>query len=126
MRGTDLLLGSLAAWLGVAACSTGTPRARHRGETQGEAGAARFPRFDRMLFLETASETSANVSVGDVNGDGHLDLVLAKGRHWPLVDRVLIGDGRGRILRSYDLGPTSDRSYSGRLADLDGDGDLDV
>lgn len=79
-----------------------------------------------MLFLETSSETSANVSSGDVNGDGNLDLVLAKGRHWPLVDRVLLGDGRGHIVTAYDLGDTADRSYSGRLADLDGDGDLDV
>jgi FG-GAP-like repeat len=84
------------------------------------------PTFDRVLLLESTSETSANVSIGDVNGDGNLDLVLAKGRHWPLVDRVLLGDGRGHILAAYDLGDAADRSYSGRLADLDGDGDLDV
>src|SRR6185503_3324160 len=53
-----------------------------------------LPRYERQLLLETTSETSANVSFGDVNGDGHLDIVLAKGRHWPLVDRVLLGDGR--------------------------------
>jgi hypothetical protein len=85
-----------------------------------------LPRFDRMLLLETASETSANVSIGDVNGDGKLDLVLAKGRHWPLRDRVLIGDGKGGITSAYDLSAIADRSYSGRLADLDADGDLDV
>lgn len=34
--------------------------------------------------LETVSETTANVSIGDLNGDGHLDLGLAKGRYWPL------------------------------------------
>jgi hypothetical protein len=61
-----------------------------------------------------------------VNADGHLDLVLAKGRHWPLLDRVLLGDGRGNIVASHDLGSTPDRSYSGRLVDLDGDADLDV
>jgi hypothetical protein len=85
-----------------------------------------LPRFDRVLLLETTSETSANVSIGDLNGDGHLDLVLAKGRHWPLVDRVLLGDGHGHVAAAYDLGTASDRSYSGQLADLDGDGDLDV
>jgi hypothetical protein len=85
-----------------------------------------FPRYDRVLLLEATSETSANVSIGDVNGDGKLDFVLAKGRHWPLVDRVLLGDGKGNIVASYDLGTASDRSYSGRLVDLDGDGDLDV
>lgn len=88
--------------------------------------AIEYPRYDRVLLLETTSETSANASFGDLNGDGALDIVLAKGRHWPLVDRVLIGDGKGGISGSYDLGVASDKSYSGRLVDLDGDGDLDV
>ncbi len=88
--------------------------------------AVEYPRYDRVLLLESTSETSANVSFGDLNGDGNLDLILAKGRHWPLVDRVLIGDGKGGVRESYDLGVASDKSYSGRLVDLDGDGDLDV
>jgi hypothetical protein len=86
----------------------------------------RFPRFDRELLLESTSETSANVSIGDVNADGNLDVVLAKGRHWPLVDRVLLGDGRGQFPSAMDLGTVADRTYSGTLADLDADGDLDV
>ena len=85
-----------------------------------------LPTYDRVLSLESVAATSANVSIGDVNGDGALDLVLAKGRHWPLVDRVLLGDGRGKVTSSYDLGSASDRSYSGLLVDLDGDHDLDV
>jgi hypothetical protein len=88
--------------------------------------ASAIPRLTREVLLETTSETSANVSLGDVNGDGHLDVVLAKGRHWPLVDRVLLGDGQGRFPTAYDLGAASDRTYSGLLVDLDGDGDLDV
>jgi VCBS repeat protein len=85
-----------------------------------------LPRFDRQLLLENEAATSANVGIGDVDGDGKLDIVLAKGRHWPLPDRVLLGDGKGGIRRGYDLGTASDRSYSGRLVDLDADGDLDV
>jgi hypothetical protein len=81
--------------------------------------------FDTVIPLETTAEDSANVSMGDLDGDGDLDLVLAKGRHTPILDRVLINDGKAHFTAS-DLGPTPDRTYTAALADLDGDGDLDV
>ena len=81
--------------------------------------------FDRELPLETTSETSASVSVGDVDGDGHLDIVLAKGRHWPLDNLILRNDGKGRFTTAV-LGDAPDRTYSAALADLDGDGRLDI
>jgi hypothetical protein len=81
--------------------------------------------FDTVIKLETTSETSANVSIGDLDGDGDLDIVLAKGRHDPLLDRVLLNDGKGGFVAS-NLGPTPDRTYTAALADIDGDGDLDV
>jgi FG-GAP-like repeat len=81
--------------------------------------------FNTVIPLETTSETSANVSMGDLDGDGDLDLVLAKGRHDPLIDRVLLNDGQGKFVAS-NLGPTADRTYTAALADVDGDGDLDV
>lgn len=86
----------------------------------------KFPRFDRVLLLETTSETSANVGIGDLNGDGNLDILLVKGRHWPLMSRALLGDGQGHFLPAYNLGKARYRSYSGRLVDIDGDSDLDV
>ena len=66
------------------------------------------------------------VTVGDLNGDGNLDILLVKGRHWPLMSRVLLGDGRGHFPIAYNLGETPYRSYSGHLVDIDGDGDLDM
>ncbi len=98
----------------------------YESAAQNAPGSTELPRFDRLLLLETTSERSANVSIGDLNGDGNLDIVLAKGRHWPLVNRVLLGNGRGQFPHAHDLGPTADRSYSCSLADMDGDGDLDV
>src|SRR5688572_13179541 len=87
------------------------------------AGAARI--FDTVVNLESTSEDSANVSMGDLDGDGDIDLVLAKGRHTPLLDRVLLNNGKGAFVAS-DLGPIADRTYTAALADFDGDGDLDV
>ena len=82
--------------------------------------------FARALQLEEVGETSANVSIGDINADGHQDIVLVKGRHWPLVDLILFGDGTGSFAPAREVGPAADRSYSGVLVDMDGDGDLDI
>jgi hypothetical protein len=81
--------------------------------------------FDRVVPLESTEETSASISAGDLNGDGFPDLVLGKGRHWPLLDRVLLNDGKGRFT-AHDLGTNPDRTYSAALADVDRDGHLDV
>src|ERR1700678_991832 len=85
-----------------------------------------IPDFDRSLLLEATSDTTANVSFGDFDGDGHLDILLVKGRHWPIVDRILLGDGTGGIRKAYDLWKVADRSYTGGLADFNGDGFLDI
>jgi hypothetical protein len=84
-----------------------------------------FRSFERVVLLEDQSETSAGVNVGDLNGDGLLDIMLGKGRHWPLHNRVLLNDGKGGFSAS-NLGKAPDRTYSAALADIDGDGDLDV
>jgi hypothetical protein len=81
--------------------------------------------YDRVLLLESVSETSASVSLGDIDGNGTLDVVLAKGRHWPLNDLILRNDGHGKFTTEL-LADAPDRTYSAALADLDGDGALDI
>ncbi len=81
--------------------------------------------FDRVVLLESKSETSASVSLGDIDGDGDLDIVLAKGRHWPLDNLILRNDGKGHFTTEV-LGNAPDRTYSAALADLNGDGSLDI
>lgn len=98
-------------------CALVAPPARGQGSERRS--------FGRVRLLESTSETSASVSIGDVDGNGTPDVVLAKGRHWPLTNRVLRNDGQGH-LTPEDLSDTPDRTYSAALADLDGDGDLDI
>ncbi|WP_082821461.1 FG-GAP-like repeat-containing protein [Gemmatimonas phototrophica] len=83
-------------------------------------------RFDRALALEDSGVTSASASVGDVNRDGHLDILLVRGRHWPLRNLVLLGNGAGVFQPPLPVDTASDRSYSGILVDLDRDGALDI
>ena len=82
--------------------------------------------FDRAIALEDSAGVTANVSIGDLDGDGDPDMVLARGRHWPVVDRVLLNDGSGGFASAHPLGDIADRTYTAALADLDGDGDLDL
>lgn len=88
--------------------------------------ATAFPDFNQSFQLEEKSDTTANASFGDFDGDGHLDILLVKGRHWPIVDRVLLGDGSGGVRKAYDLGTGADRSYTGIVADFDKDGFVDI
>jgi hypothetical protein len=92
----------------------------------GTATGPTIPNFDRAVSLEEKGETTANASLGDLDRDGDLDLVLAKGRHWPLVELVLLNDGKGGFAQRHNLSDRSDRTYTAALADLDGDRDLDL
>jgi FG-GAP-like repeat len=79
-----------------------------------------------IVPLETISETSANASVGDLNGDGYLDIVLAKGRHWPVPSRTFLGDGKGSFKPGPSLPSKATKTYSASLADMTKSGHLDI
>lgn len=65
-------------------------------------------------------------SIGDLDGDGDPDIVLAKGRHWPQRDLVLLNNGQGDFGERHALGTQEDRTYTAALADLDGDARPDI
>ncbi len=81
--------------------------------------------FD-IVALETVSETSSNASIGDLNGDGHPDIVLVKGRHWQVTSRTFFGDGAGHFTSGPALPSNAIKSYSASLADMTGSGHLDM
>jgi FG-GAP-like repeat len=120
-------LGAAALALLIAILCSCTANTPDRAQEQSDVVCgSRLPHFDRELLLESTSETSANVSIGDLTGNGNLDIVLAKGRHWPLLSQVLLNDGHGRFPTTHALGDRPYRSYSAVLADIDGGGFLDI
>jgi hypothetical protein len=79
-----------------------------------------------IVPLETVSETSSNASIGDLNGDGNLDIVLVKGRHWQVTSRIFFGDGKGHFTPGPALPSKATKSYSASLADMTKSGHLDM
>ncbi|MEM9723741.1 MAG: FG-GAP-like repeat-containing protein, partial [Bacteroidota bacterium] len=76
--------------------------------------------------LGTYKERTASLSCGDIDGDGDKDIVVANGRHWPGQNRIFINNGSGIFTVERGLGNLRSTTYATELADLDGDGDLDI
>lgn len=98
------------------------PRTKSQGVSFTFGGLRSF----EIVPLETASETSANASIGDLNGDGHPDIVLAKGRHWQVPSRIFFGDGKGKFTPGPALPSKATKTYSASLADMTRSGHLDM
>ena len=78
------------------------------------------------------ADFSQAVFLGDLDGDGDLDIVLGNGHPWLRAkgqkNKVYINDGKGKFVdasKSWGLG-RSEVSNDLLLIDLDGDGDLDL
>lgn len=78
------------------------------------------------LYLGTESNRSASVRIGDIDGDEDLDVVVANGRHWPQQNFIFFNQGGARFNLARPLGRDLATSYATELADLDGDGDIDI
>ncbi len=75
-----------------------------------------------------ALEETREADLGDVDGDGDLDLVLANVA-WSgadPTDRLLLNDGSGVFTRSDEFPADSVFSVDADFADIDSDGDLDI
>ena len=82
--------------------------------------------YRRIGSLGTAVERTASISVGDVDSDGDLDLVVANGRHWAGQNKIFLNNGKGSFGAERKLSSEESTTYAVALADLDGDGDLDA
>jgi hypothetical protein len=69
------------------------------------------------------------VALGDLDGDGHLDAVIAQGSARPGLTRVWLNDAKGGghfTLTPAALPPLAERATALALGDVDGDGTLDL
>jgi hypothetical protein len=68
---------------------------------------------------------SHGIALGDIDGDGDLDLLAAKGNSTDYTISVRVNDGTGLFSGSQNVsvGPSP---YSVAIGDVDGDGDLDL
>ena len=71
----------------------------------------------------TAGNTPRSVAIGDLNGDGALDLAVAN--EWSDTVSVLLGNGDGTFRSAVDYG-AGDGPFSVAIGDVDGDGTLDL
>ena len=76
--------------------------------------------------LGTAESLTASTSIGDVDGDKDLDIIVANGRHWAEQNQIFFNDGKGFFRRSRSLGAEANTTYQIPMTDIDNDGDLDL
>ena len=73
----------------------------------------------------TEKMRSASISLGDVDGDQDIDVVVANGRHWPEKNSIFFNEN-GRFTSFTHVGEIHSTSYACELGDIDNDGDLDL
>ncbi|TDQ14696.1 FG-GAP repeat protein [Algoriphagus boseongensis] len=92
--------------------------------------------FDPMpnpIFEQLAKAEDVVAEFGDFNQDGYLDLFVGSGGNENPTgdlfnfDRIFFGDGSGNFIFSMNsLPPIGENTSSVAIADVDGDGDLDL
>lgn len=95
-----------------------------------------FTRMDVVDFTNTVSESlllgnrvlgqGAGVALGDIDGDGHVDMFLARTQGCDALFRNRGGWRFEDVTRGSGLGACDRHSSAATLADIDGDRDLDL
>ena len=78
------------------------------------------------LTFGSADDFTVAVELSDLDQDGDLDAVVINGRHWARQDRIMFNNGSGQFLVANALGNSLATGYRPAIADLDGDGAMDI
>ena len=81
---------------------------------------------NNRFSIGTEKNKTASISLGDIDQDGDLDVVVANGRHWPQQNFMLFNSGDRKFNVMIPVGLARSTTYAAELGDLDGDGDLDL
>jgi len=81
------------------------------------------PSFAAERPFGTSVDDTRSVAIGDLDGDGDLDLVTG---NFQEQSATYFNDGLGNFLTRRSFGSGTDRTWSVAVGDVDGDGDLDI
>ena len=83
-------------------------------------GAGNFPAGPS---LDSGPDRNYSVAVGDMDGDGDLDIAAGNSGHQNM---VYLNDGTGTFTTTIPFGPITGTTDSVAVGDMDGDGNLDI
>ena len=101
----------------IVLAKTGQVNVFHLGDGSGGFGEA------RLLSPPATGVDYRGIAVGDVNNDGHLDIVVGVRRGQNI---LYLGNGNGGFSTGSRISNSASWTLDVELADLDGDGDLDL